>query len=62
MVAPALTELQWIQYHANQIYKLYGRLQHPLDISEDYENQIRCDLERSYSNPLKRNLIEMTYR
>ena len=61
MVAPALTKTQWIQYYASQIYNLYNCLQHPLDISEDYKTQIKRDLEPSYSDPLRRNMIEMTY-
>ena len=61
MVAPALTKAQWIQYYTNQIYNLYTRLQHPLDISKDYKIHIQRDLETSYADPLKRNMIEMTY-
>jgi hypothetical protein len=61
MVTMALSKSQWIQYYANQIYSLYNTLQHPLDISEDYKIQIKCDLEAAYSEPLRRNMIEMTY-
>ena len=61
MVTLALTKKQWIQYYANQIYNLYNNLQHPLDVSEDYKSQIECDLELSHSDPLRKNMIEMTY-
>lgn len=61
MVAFTISKSQWIQYYTKQIYNLYNILQHPLDISEDYQIQIKRDLELSYSDPLKKDLIETTY-
>ena len=61
MVAPVSAKRQCVHYYANQIYKLYNNLQHPFDVSEDYKKQIQYDLELPYSDPLRKNLIEMTY-
>ncbi len=61
MVAQAKNKSQWIHHYANQIFELYLRLQHPLDISANYKHQIERDLENFYREPLKRSLIEMTY-
>lgn len=52
---------QWIKHYASQIFRQYMRLQPPLGISIAYKRQIEHDLESFYSEPLKREWIEMTY-
>lgn len=55
------TEEEWLEYHSNNIFRLWLKWQTPLGISRQYLERVKQELSEYYKKPLKRKFIETTY-
>lgn len=63
MVAAAEnTAEKWAQTYASRIYELYTKFQSPLGIAEEFRMNLVKQLKEEFSQPLRRDLIEKTYK
>jgi hypothetical protein len=52
----------WIDEYARRILQVWLSLQAPLGVDGQYSQQVKNQLDEYFDDPLKRGLIEMTYK
>jgi hypothetical protein len=52
----------WIDEYAGRILQVWLNLQAPLGIDGHYSKQVKDQLDEYFDDPLKRGLIETTYK
>lgn len=56
------TKQDWVNKYAERILRVWDNLKGPLGIDGQYSNQVKNQLDEYFDDPLKRGLIEMTYK
>jgi hypothetical protein len=56
------TKQAWVEKYAGRILRVWRNLQSPLGIDGQYSEQVKCQLDEYFDDPLKRGLIETTYK
>ncbi len=57
-----VTKQAWVDKYAERILRVWHSLQGPLGIDGQYSNQVKNQLDEYFDDPLKRGLIETTYK
>lgn len=57
-----VTKQDWVNKYAERILQVWRGLQGPLGIDGQYSNQVKNQLDEYFDDPLKRGLIETTYK
>ena len=52
----------WVEKYAGRILLVWHNLQSPLGIDGQYSRQVKDQLDEYFDDPLKRGLIETTYK
>ena len=57
-----VTKQDWVNKYAERILRVWHSLHGPLGIDGQYSNQVKNQLDEYFDDPLKRGLIETTYK
>jgi len=57
-----VTKQAWVEEYAERILRVWHNLQGPFGIDGQYSNQVKDQLDEYFDDPLKRGLIETTYK
>lgn len=52
----------WVNKYAERILRVWLNLKSPLGIDGQYSKQVKHQLDEYFDDPLKRGLIETTYK
>ena len=61
MGAEKADKQEWIELYSERICGLWQQWQTQLGVSQEYDEQLKRDLDGFYDDPLKKNLIETSY-
>jgi len=62
MSAVDLKKQDWVNKYAERILRVWLNLKSPLGIDRQYSRQVKDQLDEYFDDPLKRGLIETTYK
>jgi len=56
------TKQAWVDEYAERILRVWLNLKSPLGVDGQYSKQVKDQLDEYFDDPLKRGLIETTYK
>jgi len=61
MTTIEVTKEMWVDEYANRILQVWHKWPSPFGLDKQYSKEVKNQLSEYFDDPLKRDLIEMTY-